>query len=68
METTGQTSTELTVRIAAAADRMYSAECALHAARQAAVDSWVSAAYDRLHDAIEDYHAAQAARGLSAAA
>jgi hypothetical protein len=32
--------------------RLYDAECALHAARQARVDSWVAAAANHLHLAI----------------
>jgi hypothetical protein len=36
----------------AAARRMYDAEVALHIARQTGVDAWISAAYDRLHEAI----------------
>jgi hypothetical protein len=46
----------------AAARRMYDAEVALHAARQAHVDEWVAAAYGRLHDAIEDHTAALSCR------
>lgn len=38
-----------------AARRVYDAETVLHAARQARIDAWISAAYERLHDAIEDY-------------
>lgn len=56
---------ETTTRLAAAADRMYRAECALHAARQAHIDSWVAAAYDRLHEAILEH---TVAAGLAAAA
>ncbi|MGN6605974.1 MAG: hypothetical protein ACTHMS_03045 [Jatrophihabitans sp.] len=48
---------EMTDRLAAAADRMYRAECALHAARQAHIDAWVAAAYDRLHEAILEHSA-----------
>lgn len=48
-------------RVAAAADRMYCAELALHAARQAHVDAWVAAAYDRLHDAVAEYLSTSAA-------
>ena len=48
-------------RVAAAADRMYCAELALHAARQTHVDAWVAAAYDRLHDAVAEYLASSAA-------
>ena len=58
--------TDITVRIAAAADRMYRAECALHAARQAHVDAWVAAAYDRLHEAIVEHTTAVAAMPAAA--
>jgi hypothetical protein len=40
---------------------MYCAELALHDARQAHVDAWVAAAYDRLHDAVAEYLAFTAA-------
>lgn len=32
--------------------RMYDAECALHFAHQSRVDAWITAAADRLHEAI----------------
>jgi hypothetical protein len=35
-----------------AARRLYDAEIALHIAHQAAVDEWITAAADRLHEAI----------------
>ena len=38
-----------------AARCLYDAETALHAARQSGVDVWITAAYDRLHDAITTY-------------
>ena len=44
-----------------AADRLYCAECALHAAFESHVDSWISAAYERLHEAVADHVAALAA-------
>ena len=44
---------------------MYAAEIALHAARQAGVDSWVVAAYAKLHDAIAE-HTAASLTGLAA--
>ena len=44
----------------AAARRLYDAETALHAARQTHVDAWISAAGDRLHDAVAAYLAAGA--------
>jgi hypothetical protein len=51
-------------RVRAAATRMYDAEGALHAARQSHVDSWVAAAYDRLHEAVEDYRFALTVRSI----
>ena len=44
-----------------AAKHLYDAEAALHIARQAGVGSWISAAYDRLHEAVARYLAAVAA-------
>jgi hypothetical protein len=44
--------------VAVAAQHMYAAEVALHTARQSGVDSWVSAAYDRLHAAIAEHSVA----------
>jgi hypothetical protein len=41
-----------------AAKRLYDAEAALHIARQTGVGSWISAAYDRLHEAIAGHTAA----------
>jgi len=38
-----------------AARCLYDAETVLHAARQSGVDAWITAAYDRLHDAITTY-------------
>lgn len=37
------------------ARRVYDAEMALHVARQTNVDCWISAASDRLHEALVDY-------------
>ena len=48
-------------RLAAAATRLYDAEVALHIARQTGIDSWVAAAYDRLHLAVEDYRVSRRA-------
>ena len=45
-------------READAARRLYDAEIALHIARQTGVDAWISAAYDRLHEAIAAHTAA----------
>jgi hypothetical protein len=47
--------------LATAATRLYDAEVALHIARQTGVDSWVAAAYDRLHLAIDEHRAARRA-------
>jgi hypothetical protein len=52
-------------RVKTAATRLYDAEGALHAARQSHVDSWVAAAYDRLHEAVEDYRFALAVRSFA---
>jgi hypothetical protein len=52
-------------RVRTAATRMYDAEVALHAARQSHVDSWVAAAYDRLHEAVEDYRFALTVRSIA---
>jgi len=52
-------------RVAVAASHMYDAEVALHAARQAHVDSWVAAAYDRLHAAVEEHRFALAMRSYA---
>jgi len=41
-----------------AARRLYDAEIALHIARQTGVGAWISAAYDRLHDAVVAHNAA----------
>ncbi|HEV7206536.1 MAG TPA: hypothetical protein VGN18_18160 [Jatrophihabitans sp.] len=43
--------------VAAAEQRLYDAETALHAARQSGVDAWVAAAYDRLHETILEHDA-----------
>ena len=48
-------------RVSTAARHLYEADCALHIARQSAVDTWISAAYDHLHRAVVDYEAAVAA-------
>src|SRR5260370_31495277 len=41
-----------------AAEHLYDAEAALHIARQTGVGSWISAAYDRLHEAVAGHTAA----------
>jgi hypothetical protein len=43
------------------AEHLYNAECALHAAHQSHVDAWIAAASDRLHEALSEYLAAEAA-------
>jgi hypothetical protein len=65
---TGVTATD--EREADAARRLYDAEIALHIARQTRVDAWISAAYDRLHEAIAAHTAAvtSAARSTPRAA
>jgi hypothetical protein len=45
-------------RLILAQERVYAAEIALHHARQTHVDSWIAAAYDRLHEALEAFTAA----------
>jgi hypothetical protein len=41
-----------------AAKLLHDAEAALHIARQTGVGSWISAAYDRLHEAVAGHTAA----------
>jgi hypothetical protein len=48
-------------RVAAAAKHLYQAECALHTAHQSHVDAWIAAASDRLHEALVEHLAAEAA-------
>jgi hypothetical protein len=50
-----------TVAVQDAAQRLYRAEVALHDAHSTHVDPWITAAADRLHEAIETYLAAVAA-------
>ena len=47
--------------IGEAARHLYDAEAALHIARQSGVGAWISAAYDRLSEAIADHMRAVAA-------
>ena len=54
---TSTTATASQDRLMTAARHMYDAEGALHVARQADVDAWVVAAYDRLHLAIAEHNA-----------
>ena len=63
--------TESTATVVALADRraarelaaahLYDAECALHAARAARVDTWICAAGDKLHAAVAEYLAVASA-------
>jgi hypothetical protein len=55
---TSSTATRTLAQVDAAALRMYDAEFALHAARQTGVDSWIAAAYEKLHAAIAEHTAA----------
>jgi hypothetical protein len=58
---TSQATADLDARQAAiseAARRLYDAEIALHIARQTGVGAWISAAYDRLHEAVVAHNAA----------
>jgi hypothetical protein len=43
---------------ARAARRLYEAELALHAAREAGVDAWVASAYEKLHRAVAEHRSA----------
>jgi hypothetical protein len=43
--------------------RLYDAETALHAANSSQIDEWITAAADRLHEAVEAYLAAVAVVG-----
>jgi hypothetical protein len=47
--------------ISETARHLYDAETALHIARQSGVSAWISAAYDRLSEAITDHIRAVAA-------
>jgi hypothetical protein len=60
--------TSLERRVADAARRLYDAEVALHNAHQTRVDAWISAASDKLHEAIETHLAASAALARSSSA
>lgn len=55
-----------TSEVVDAARRLAEAECALHAARQSHVDSWIRAASDKLHDAAVAYTAAVEASSRAA--
>ena len=43
------------MRAHAIACHLYDAECALHVAHQTHVDAWITAASDRLHEAVADH-------------
>ncbi len=43
-----------------AARQLYDAESVLHTAREAHIDAWIAAAYDKLHAAVESHLAAVA--------
>ena len=47
-------------RVHAAARRLYDAECALHVAHQTRVDAWITAANEKLHQAVAEHLAAVA--------
>jgi hypothetical protein len=53
------TSEEARLAYERAAGRLYSAEIALHDARQSGVDAWMRAAADRLHAAVLSYEVAR---------
>jgi len=44
------------------AEHLYNAECALHAAHQSHIDAWIAAASNRLHEALSESLAVDAAR------
>jgi hypothetical protein len=50
-------------RVQSAASHLYDAEVTLHAAHQSHLDQWITAASDRLHEAVMDYRFAVAVRG-----
>lgn len=47
-------------RVGVAALHLYEADFALHIARQSGVAAWITAAYDRLHEAVLEHDAALA--------
>jgi hypothetical protein len=49
------------MRVALTAQHLYAAECALRDAHQSHVDAWIAAASERLHIALTEHLAAQAA-------
>lgn len=61
--TNSTTASTRTVAVDVAAQRLYRAEVALHDAHTTHVDAWITAAADRLHDAIEAYLVAVAPSG-----
>jgi hypothetical protein len=56
--TTTDGGAELVLACARAARRLYEAEVALHAAREAGIDAWVASAYEKLHRAVAEHRAA----------
>lgn len=50
-----------------AARHMYEAEIMLHCARQSHIDAWVTAAYERLHEAVHEHDLAMARASHDAA-
>jgi hypothetical protein len=52
-------------RVSVAAQHVYDAECALHAADEAHVPAWVAAAAQKLNDALAEHLAALAAAGAA---
>ncbi|HZC69271.1 MAG TPA: hypothetical protein VE442_01125 [Jatrophihabitans sp.] len=50
-------------RVHSAAGHLYDAECALHAAHQSHTEAWITAANEKLHDAVTEY--LEAAAGLT---
>ena len=54
-EITCASRSELVGRCDRAAQRLYDAEVALHAAHTSHVGAWIAAASDRLHEAVEEH-------------
>ena len=58
IDTVARFDTTTVERVHAAEHSMYDAEIALHAAHQSHVGAWITAAADRLHEAIVEHTAA----------
>jgi hypothetical protein len=58
IDTVARFDTAAVERVRAAEGSMYDAEVALHAAHQSHVGAWITAAGDRLHEAIVEHTAA----------